>query len=293
MNLFRIDTRPGTGRRLTGAARYREILGRDIVRFLIVNLLTILGFLPLTAGVLLAILSSSILILIPVCIIGGMIAGPAIACMHDTILRSLRDAPGKPAENYKRALKQNWRQALVPGIVFSLMLGFYAFMMMLIWWAEIFPGWGTIALLFFGMLLFFMFFTVYWQLLVLFDQPQKQRIGNCLLFIIRSFRKVFYASVLQIIYWAVLILFMPLSVILLPFTGIWYILFTADFKLYDTMNEIFEIEKQIIEAFPEQEAVYEDDEAWLKRKQEEMRNPQKASVSATENNDRKITEGTE
>lgn len=275
MNLFRIDTRPGTGRRLTGSARYREILGRDLVRFLLMNLFAILDFLPLILGVAWAILASSILILIPACIIGGIFAGPAIACMHDMFLRSLRDAPGGFRENLGRALRQNWRQALIPGMIFSLMLGFYAFMVMLIWWAETFPGWGTIALLFFGMLLFFMFFTVYWQLLVLFDQSQKQRIGNCLLFIVQSFWKVFRVSMLQILYWAMLILFMPLSLLLLPFTGIWYILFTADFKLYEAMNEAFQIEKRIVEAFPEQEVVYEDDEAWLRRKQEEMRSGKK------------------
>lgn len=272
MSLFRLDLKPGNGRRLTGGARYRELLGRDLLRFLIVNLLTILGFLPLIAGIAYALLSSSILVLIPACIVGGMIAGPAMACMHDTILRSLRDAPGRPAENYRRALRQNWRQAVVPGIAFSLMLGTYAFMIMLLWWSEAAPGWGTIALLAFGMLLFFMFFSVYWQLLVLFDQPQKQRILTCLLFIVKYFRKVFFSAVRQMLYWAVLILFMPLSVILLPFTGIWFILFTEDFKLYDTMNEALEIEKQIAEAFPEQAVVYEDDEAWLKRRQEEMRN---------------------
>lgn len=272
MSLFRLDLRPGNGRRLTGGARYRELLGRDLLRFLIVNLLTLLGFLPLVAGVACAILSSSILILIPACIVGGMIAGPAIACMHDTILRSLRDAPGRLMENYRRALRQNWRQALVPGIVLSLMLGFYAFMIMLLWWAETSPGFGTIALLVFGMMLFFMFFSVYWQLLVLFYQPQRQRILNCLLFIIKFFWKVFFCALQQMLYWTVIFLFMPLSLILLPFAGIWFILFTADFKLYDTMNEMFEIEKQIAKAFPEQEVVYEDDEAWLKRKQEEMRN---------------------
>lgn len=272
MSLFRLDLRPGNGKRLTGGVRYRELLGRDLLRFLIVNLLTLLGFSPLIAGVAYAILSSSILILIPACIVGGMIAGPAIACMHDTILRSLRDAPGRLTENYRRALRQNWRQALVPGIVLSLMLGFYAFMIMLLWWAETSPSFGTIALLVFGMMLFFMFFSVYWQLLVLFDQPQKQRILNCLLFIIKSFWKVFFCALQQMLYWTVIFLFMPLSLILLPFTGIWFILFTADFKLYDTMNEMFEIEKQIAKAFPEQEVVYEDDEAWLKRKQEERGN---------------------
>ena len=271
MSLFRLDLRPGNGRRLTGGARCRELLGRDLLRFLIVNLLTILGFLPLIAGIAYAILSSSILVLLPACILGGMIAGPAMACMHDTILRSLRDAPGQTAENYRRALRQNWRQALGPGIAFALMLGLYAFMIMLLWWSEADPGWGTIALLACGMLLFFMFFSVYWQLLVLFDQPQKQRILTCLLFIVKYFPRVFFSAVRQMLYWAVLILFMPLSVILLPFTGIWFILFTEDFRLYDTMNETFEIEKQIAEAFPEQAVVYEDDEAWLKRKQEEMR----------------------
>lgn len=271
MNLFRLDLTPGNGRRLTGRARYRELLGRDLSRFLIVNLLTILGFLPLTAGIAYAILSSSVLVLIPACIIGGLIAGPAMACMHDTILRSLRDAPGKLKENYSRALRQNWKQALLPGVIFSLMSGLYAFMLMLLWWAGTSPGFGTVALLAFGMVLFFMFFSVYWQLLVLFDQPQKQRILGCLLYLSKYFGKVFFCALQQMLYWAVLILFAPLSIALLPITGVWFILFIADFKLYDTMNEMFEIETRIAAAFPEQEIVYEDDETWLKRRQEEMR----------------------
>lgn len=272
MNFFNSNYAPGTGRRLTGGARFRELLGRDPGRFLMANLLTFLGLLPLTAGIACAILSSSILLLLPACILGGIFAGPAIACMHDVILRSLRDAPGKFLSNYRRALRQNCRQAFLPGIVFSLMSGFYAFMIMLLWWSRVRPGIGTVALLAVGMFLFFMFFSVYWPLLVLFDQPQRQRIRNCLLFILKYFRKVSGVSLRQIIYLAVLVLFMPLSLILLPFTGVWFTLFTADFRLYDAMNETFEIEKKIAEAFPEQEAAYEDDEAWLKRKQEEMRN---------------------
>ena len=40
--------------------------------------------------------------------------------------------------------------------------------------------------------------------------------------------------------------------------------------LYDTFNKIFHIEEEIAQAFPEQTAFYEDDEAWLKRKQAEQ-----------------------
>ena len=64
-----------------------------------------------------------------------------------------------------------------------------------------------------------------------------------------------------------MILFLPWTSILLPFAGVWFILFTADFLLYPAMDEAFQIEEQITKAFPEQAPFYEDDEAWLERKQ--------------------------
>ena len=110
MAFFQYHTPAGTGNRLTGIQRYNELLGRDFKRFLAVNLLTLLGFLPFILGTLYSILSSSILVLIPVCIIGGAVAGPFLSCMYDTVFRSLRDAPGKFLANYKHAFRQNWRQ---------------------------------------------------------------------------------------------------------------------------------------------------------------------------------------
>ena len=75
-SLFSFRTPNGTGRRLTGTARFSELLGRDFNRFFTVNLFTLLGFLPFTLGALAAILSSSILVLIPACVLGGALAGP-------------------------------------------------------------------------------------------------------------------------------------------------------------------------------------------------------------------------
>ncbi|MCI8448616.1 MAG: DUF624 domain-containing protein [Eubacterium sp.] len=145
MTLFQYHEPNGTGRRLTGIWHYNELLGRDFKRFLTINLLTLLGFLPFILGTIYAVLSSSILVLIPVCILGGAIAGPFLACMYDTVFRSLRDAPGRCIENYSHAFRQNWRQAVIPGIIFCLLLGFYAFMLMMFLWAYRFPGWGTLA----------------------------------------------------------------------------------------------------------------------------------------------------
>lgn len=266
--LFSFRTPAGTGRRLTGTARFSELLGRDFKRFFTVNLLTLLGFFPFALGVLVSILSSSLLLLLPACILGGALAGPSLACMYDVIFRSLRDAPGKCMENYRKAWKQNWRQAVIPGIIFCLFLGCYAFMLMLFWWAKTSPGFGTIALFCVSLTLFTMFFSLYWPQLVLFEAPGMQRFKNSLLFMIRFFWKALACALLQIAYWAVIFLFLPWSVVLLPLTGFWFILFTENFLLYNTLNEIFRIEEQIAQDFPEQAAFYEDDETWLKRKQE-------------------------
>ena len=274
MAFFQYHTPAGTGNRLTGIWRYNELLGRDCKRFLAVNLLTLLGFLPFILGTLYAILSSSILVLIPVCILGGAVAGPFLACMYDTVFRSLRDAPGTCMENYRHAFRQNWRQSVIPGMIFCLLLGFYTFMLMMFLWAARFPGWGTIAVYLCGIIIITMFFSLYWPQLVLFEQTGIQRFKNCLLFSIRFFGRTFGCTLLQILYWGVIVLFLPWSVILLPFAGVWFILFTVHFLLYDTMNEVFHLEEEIAQAFPEQAAFYEDDETWLKRKQaQQHRNP--------------------
>lgn len=107
-------------RRQTGFSRYMDVLEQNIKRFLFTNLLTLIGFLPFFAGVSLAILSSSVLVLIPSCLIGGIFAGPALSCMYDTIMRSLRDETGKCFATCKHAWKQNWRQSLYQAFFFAL-----------------------------------------------------------------------------------------------------------------------------------------------------------------------------
>lgn len=142
-------------------------------------------------------------------------------------------------------------------------------MLMTFWWASRLPSLGTVAIYLFGLLLLTMFFSLYWPQIALFEQSGKQRFQNCLLFIIRFFWKTLGCAMLQLLYWAAIVLFLPWSSLLLPFHGFWAILFTADFLLYSAMDESFHIEEQITQAFPEQTPFYEDDEAWLKRKQEE------------------------
>lgn len=267
--LFRQNTYASTGRRLTGFPRYTEVLERNFKKFMFTNLMTLAGFLPFAIGAVWAILSSSLLVMILAGIIGGIFAGPALSCMYDAVFRGLRDAMPHCWKDYRHAWKQNWRQSVLPGILFCLLIGVDIFMAMLFWWSASFPGLGTIAIYLFSLLIVTMWFSVSWPQTALFEQSFRQNARNCLLFILRYFPRVFGASLLQVLYWAVIVLFLPWSVVLLPLIGFWFILYTANFLLYNTFNDAFQIEEQIAAAYPEQVPFYEDDEAWVKRKQYE------------------------
>lgn len=229
-------------KRQTGFYRYRQLLSVRFAGWWQVGLLTLLGFMPLTAGVAFAVMSSSVLVLLPCSFLGGVIAGPFLAGLYDAILLGLRDDPLPWRERYARSWRQNWKGSLLPGGVLGLLLGIYAFMAMLFWWAEVPPSWGTLALYLFSLLVVLLVNTIYWPQLVLFRQKTSIRLRNCLLFTIKYFWRVLGAALLQMGYLAILVLFAPWTLVLLVITGIWYILFLALLLIYDQLDEAFEIE---------------------------------------------------
>lgn len=257
MNLFRPYSMGEPQRdergRLVGIDRYQDVLGRHGKRFFLTGLMTMLGCLPLAAGVGYAILSSSVLVLLPAGLVGGAIAGPFLACLYDTILRALRDAPGTWAQNYKRSLAQNWRAALLPGALTGLFLGAASFAgMMLFFWSAVRPTAVTVLVYLFSWLVFLVVTTLYWPQLVLFDQRTLVRLRNALLFTLRYFWSTVGVALLQLVWWALMVLFAPWTLLLLPFVGVWFVLFVALFLLYDRLDKAFSIEESIAQAFPEQ-----------------------------------------
>ena len=65
--------------RKRGFLRYREVLGQNWKKLYLANLLALLSLAPFAAGMAYALLSQSILVLIPTCIIGGLTAGPGLS----------------------------------------------------------------------------------------------------------------------------------------------------------------------------------------------------------------------
>lgn len=256
-NLFRPfgtgEPRRDARGRLIGIDRYQDVLGRCWKRFLLYGLVALAGFLPFGAGVAYAVLSRSVAVLLPASVIGGAVAGPFLACLYDGVLRALRDAPGRFGANLRRALRQNWRGALLPGAVTGLFVGAGAFAGMLLFaWRSAWPSAGTICLYLFSWLLFFAIASLYWPQLVLFEQSDRVRLRNALLFAIRYPRAVLGTAALQLVYWLLVVLFAPWTLLLLPVALVWFIVYAVLFLLYDDLDAAFRIEAQIAGQFPDQ-----------------------------------------
>ena len=80
--------------RKTGIGRFFELVGRDMSGMFLANLLTCIGFLPVICLVYVGFLMNNLTVMVVSAIAGGILAGPALTGMYDTVLRALRDEAG-------------------------------------------------------------------------------------------------------------------------------------------------------------------------------------------------------
>ncbi len=239
------DSRLPPGRRY-GFARYRELLERDFKQMILMDFITLGLCIPYALGVGYALLCGSLLVLIPAAALGGMIASWGIAAMYDFLLRRMRDSEIWFWFAFVRSMKQNWRSSLLPGATGGVFLGFLLFSGMVMWRTGTVSA-GNVALLAASCLLVLMVYSVWWPQTVLFEQRPSLQLKNCILFILKYPLRVLGASLLQMVWWTVTVLLLPWSAFLVPFLGVWYIMFVSLFLLYDRLNEAFRVEEQIKE----------------------------------------------
>lgn len=256
---FADDEKRFTYGRAVGFARYKEILEKNFKEFFLVGFIT-LGFLiPFGIGMAYAVLSTSILAMLAAGIIGGAIAGPGIACMYDLILRRLRDDKSDWWVCYKKSMGQNWKAAVLPGVLQCIFWGFLIFSGALLWWAEAPISMGTVALLLLSSVLFMAVMSIWWPQVVLFNQLIGVQLKNAVGFILFHLGRSLGVSLLQVVWWLITFLFLPWSAFLVPFLNVWYILYLVMFFLYRPLDAAFQIEEQINEHFPGQIQIGEED----------------------------------
>lgn len=256
---FADDEKHIEGVRAVGFPRYRQLLEHNFKEFFLVGFIALALMIPYGLGMAYALLSKSILVMLLSGIAGGAVAGPGIACMYDLILRRLRDDKSDWWYCFKKSLKQNWKAAILPGIVQCVFLGFLIFSCAMMWWAQRPLSFGSLAVLALSAVFFLAVLSVWWPQVVLFEQKTPTRLKNAVGFILFHPGRGLGAALLQAAWWLIAFLFLPWSAFLVPFLNVWYILFLAMFILYRPMNEAFQIEEQIEERFPGQIQIGDED----------------------------------
>ena len=244
MALFRDDT--DYTHRQTGFRRYKQLMSFYAFHWLRINLLTTAGILPLAAGILFAILTSSLVVLLPLSILGGMIFGPFLSGLVDAVMRGLRDAPGNWWKNYLKSWKQNWKSSLLPGAFLGFFFGLQAFMLYIMMSAQAAPPLSTVLMLLLSTAVVIWMGTLYWPQMVLFTQSAVNRLRNALLFTIRHSLKVLAAVLIQLVWVVLIFLFAPWTIVVVPFLGFWFPIFLAQLRIYGDLNADLRIEEQFI-----------------------------------------------
>ena len=214
--------------RKKGAARFWEILSRDLDGIFLSGALTMLACAPA------AILAGIALWLV----------GPALTCLYDTILRALRDEPGFWWHTYKRVWKQSFKSSLVPGAVFTLLWTLVAYA------AFVLPQMTTVSagfalVLVLDMVLLLTLGSYYWMQNALFDAPVSKKLSNCVRMLLGFLPRTALSAVFQLGYWLLMAVVIPRCAFIFLLTGLWLPNLLAMLAVYAPVEKSLHLEEQI------------------------------------------------
>lgn len=234
--------------RKTGVGRFFELVGRDMSGMFLANLLTCLGFIPVICLVFIGFLMNNLLVMVVSAIVGGAIAGPFLAGMYDTVLRALRDEAGYWWTTYRRAFRQNFKASILPGILYCLVVTLQIFLVyfcfsMLAQGVNVGTGMWVAAVL--NLLIFHMLFAYMWPQVVLLDQPFHQTLANSLRCMLAFLPHALAAAIVQILFWGIVILCMPLGLLLMIVFGFWFTCEISCQIVSGDLERVFHVEERI------------------------------------------------
>lgn len=247
------DFKAGTGvekdaPRKTGVGRFFELVGRDMSGMFLANLLACLGFVPVICMVYIGFLANSLLTMLLGAAVGGILAGPVLAGMYDTVLRALRDEAGYWWTTYRKAFKRNFKASILPGVIYCMVVSLQIFLVyfcfnMLYQGINVgLPLWVATVL---NLLIFQMLFVYMWPQIVLLDQPLGQTLKNSVNCMIAFLPHALAAALVQILFWGIVILCMPLGLLLMLIFGFWFVTEVSCQIVYGDIDRVFHIEENI------------------------------------------------
>ncbi len=234
--------------RKTGVGRFFELLGRDMNGMFLANLLACLGFLPVICLVYIGFLMNNLPVMLVSAAVGGILAGPTLAGVYDTVLRALRDEPGYWWTTYRRAFRQNFKASILPGILYCVVVTVQIFMVyfcfqMLAQGVNVGTGVWVATVL--NLVIFHMMFSYMWPQVVLLEQPLRQTLANSVRCMLAFLPHALAAAIVQVVFWGIVILCMPLGLLLMVVFGFWFSCEVCCQIVSGDLERVFHIEEKI------------------------------------------------
>ena len=213
--------------RKTGVGRFFELVGRDMNGMFLANLLACIGFLPVICLVYIGFLANSLPVMLASAVVGGILAWWV---------------------TYRRAFKRNFKASIAPGIFYcvvvtaQIFLVYFCFNMLSKGTNVGVPLWVATVL---NLLIFQMLFAYMWPQVVLLDQPFSLTVKNSINCMIAFLPHALAAAIVQILFWGVVILCMPLGLLLMLIFGFWFVTEVSCQIIYGDIEKVFHIEESI------------------------------------------------
>lgn len=225
--------------RKKGILRMMELLDRDSGKFFKAGVLALLSLLPFFMTVAFALATGAAGLLLG-CIPTGMLAATGAAGAADTVMRSLRDEVGWWFwDSYKRAWKRNARAVLIPGAVLGMVIGVNIYLLYYISALE--DPTREFWMLFVGLLVLTAVTEYYLPMLVCMELPAGALLRNCFVLFFSHPIKSLLAALLQLIYYGLMLIWFPLTGVILVLTSVWLPMLIAYVILYPALDQHFQL----------------------------------------------------
>lgn len=218
-------------------ARFWALLTGHVGALLGAGALAMLGSAVYAAGMMLAIDNHGLIIALIAGPLGGMLALPQLCGLADLTLRALREESDPWWPTYRRAWRQNVKGCLLPGALGGLLFGVQLFL---------FAHFTRLELDLF--LLIFMVIGVVlataiatWLLLqlALVEVPLHRAFLNAVLLCLRYPLRTLGATLLQLVYWAFIVIAFPHTLVLFFLLNFWLPGLIVAMLLFKPLKEVF------------------------------------------------------
>lgn len=231
-----------------GLKRVWELIERDFGGMFLSGLLALVGFLPVFFLVGAGIYAKDLSMVLFGGLVGGVLVGPALCGVFDTVLRTARDEPFFWWNTYKKAFRKNWKKSVLPGVIFSVLMSFVAwFLSVLIRLTAAGYSTGLVIWMVAGsdLLLLFGVMNYFWAQFVLLKDARRVILKNSMLSLLAFLPRAAAAAVVQMIYWCGILLTLPIGTMFLLLCNFWLPVELSVLIIYPGLERALHIEEGI------------------------------------------------